>query len=123
MRNLTREVVRKVALRFLIQPDNIVLNVLCSAAAQETQSSSKQVSHWDLLGKEDAEVFFAAFSVLAVEHDKISDVVGENGSPLTDSMVKLLSVSFAGALQLQNMDHIVAPMPEDLGKDGSHILI
>jgi len=68
-------------------------------------------------------VFFAAFSVLAVEDYEISDVVGENGSPLTDGMFKLLSVCFAGAFQLQNMDDIVAAIPQDLGKDGSHILI
>jgi len=68
-------------------------------------------------------VFFAVLPVLAIEDYEISYVVGENGSLLANSVLKLLSVSFASTLQLQNMDDIVATMPEYLAKDRSHILI
>ena len=68
-------------------------------------------------------MFFAVVPVLAVEACEIFNVVGENGSLLADSIVKLLSIGFASALQFQNMDGIITPLPENLAERGSYILI
>jgi hypothetical protein len=68
-------------------------------------------------------VFFAVVPVFAVEACEIFYVVGEYGSLLVDSAFKLVSIDFTSALQLQNMDCIIIPLPENLGERGSYILI
>ncbi len=68
-------------------------------------------------------MFFAVLPVLAIKDGEIAYVVGENGSLPTHSIFKLIRIGFAGALQLQNMHDIVAPLSKNLCENGSRILI
>jgi hypothetical protein len=64
--------------RSLIQPENIVPYFFSCAEAQKLKGSSEQVSKWNLVGKQNTEVFSVFFVILFVELSEITDVVSEN---------------------------------------------
>ncbi len=60
---------------------------------------------------------------MPIKPKKISNIVGENRSLLAHSKFKLFSVGFARALQVQDVDRIVASLAKNLGQQRPHIFV
>lgn len=60
---------------------------------------------------------------MPIKPNKISNVVGENRSLLANSEFKLFSIGFTSALQVQDVDRIVAPLTKNLGKQRPNIFV
>jgi hypothetical protein len=94
-----------------VQPENIILHVICVAASQEAQGSLKQLPECYLVRKYNTKMLVSIFPVLSVETDEIPNVMGKYGSLTANSIFQLLSITLASSLQLQNMNDVLDPLP------------
>jgi hypothetical protein len=109
--------------RSLIEPENVVPYFFSCAEAQKPKGSSEQVSKWNLVGKQNTEVFSVFFVVLFVELSEITDVVSENSPSLASSVGKLIGVCLSRPVHLYDVDDITPSLAKYFAQQRAHILI